>query len=281
MPSIRIVTDSTADLTDELYQTHRIAVVPLKVMLNQRIYKDGVDIKPNEFYYHLINTNAKVTTSQPAPGEILATYKRLLATGAEKIISVHLSSGISGTYQAAHIARNMLPDHDITVIDSRNVCGGLGLIVLAAAQAAQAGKSKKEIINLINKTTAKMQVYFLVDTLEYLHRGGRITKAQAVVGSLLNIKPMITVKDGVLQPIDIIRGKNKGTKKIIQLAQQDNINKKIVCYLVHAYDQGALEQLQEMALTNLNIDELVVSQIGTVIGAHTGPGTVGMAFYTR
>lgn len=281
MSSIRIVTDSTADLPKELYREYQIAVVPLKVMLDQQVYKDGEDIEPPEFYIRLIDTEEKVTTSQPAPGEILATYQRLIAEGAEKIISIHLSSGISGTYQAAQLARNMLPDHDITVIDSRNVCGGLGLIVLAAAKAAKAGKSKEEIIELVSEIIDKMQVNFLVDTLDYLHRGGRVTKTQAMMGTLLNIKPMISVKDGVLQPIDIIRGKTKGIKKIINMAQQVSANKKIVCYLVHAHDENALAQIKELALANLQIDELVISQIGTVIGAHTGPGAVGMAFYVK
>ncbi|MEG6616050.1 DegV family protein [Peptococcaceae bacterium 1198_IL3148] len=281
MSSIRIVTDSTADLNDELYQQHQIAVVPLKVIFGQQVYKDGVDIKPTQFYERLVTANERATTSQPSPGEFLQTYQRLKEEGVQSIISIHLSSGISGTYRAAQIAQSMLPDQDITVIDSRNVCGGLGLIALAAAKAVEAGKSKEEIILLINEIINKMRVNFLVDTLEYLQRGGRISKTEAFVGSLLNIKPMIVVKDGILQPWAKIRGKNKGIKKIVQQAVEECGNERMVCYLVHAHDPMALEQLKAEATQNLNIDELVICQIGSVIGCHTGPGAVGMAFYKK
>jgi DegV family protein with EDD domain len=281
MSSIRIVTDSTADLNDDLYQKYNITIVPLKVIFGQQVYKDGVDIKPSQFYERLVSTDERATTSQPSPGEFLQTYQRLKEEGADSIISIHLSSGISGTFRAAQIAQSMLPDQDITVIDSKNVCGGLGLIALAAAKAVEEGKGKEEIISLINDIINKMQVYFLVDTLEYLQRGGRISKTEAFVGSLLNIKPMIAVRDGILQPWSKIRGKNKGIKRIVHQAAEECGNEKVVCYLVHAHDERALEQLKNEVIPNLNIDELVICQIGSVIGCHTGPGAVGMAFYKK
>lgn len=281
MSSIRIVTDSTADLEESFYRNHNIAVVPLKVIFGQQVLKDGIDISATDFYNRLINTNEIVTTSQPSPGEFLETYKRLKDEGAETIISIHLSSGISGAYRTAQMVRNMLPDQDITVIDSQSVSGGLGLIIMAAVRAVESGQSKEQILSLVNDIIKKMKLYLLVDTLEYLQRGGRISKTQAFVGALLNIKPLIAVKDGILHPLMKVRGKNKGIQKIIQLAAQDSENEKIVCCVAHARDQKALIQIKERAMLNLNIDELFTGQIGSVIGTHTGPGTVGIAFYKK
>ncbi len=279
MTSIRIVTDSTADLGSDLYQKYNVAVVPLKVLFGQQVFRDGVDMSPTDFYNRLISTNDLPSTSQPSPGDFLKVYKKLIDEGAESIISIHISSKFSGTYQSAKVAAGMLPNADITVIDSLSVNGGLGLMVLAAARAAANGSSKNDIIFLIQDLIERMEVYFLVDTLEFLQRGGRIGKAQALLGTLLNIKPLLTVKDGIVQPFLKVRGRNKGIKKITEVAAQKSEGKKIVGCFLHALDEIGLLQLKERILAELNIDEYITVQVGSVVGTHVGPGTLGFIFY--
>lgn len=279
MSLIRIVTDSTADLNPDLYSKNNIEVVPLKVLFGQQVFRDGVDISPTDFYNRLISTDDLPSTSQPSPGDFLKVYQKLLDDGAETIISIHISSKLSGTAQTAQVAANMLPDADITVIDSQYVHGALGLIVLAAAKAAARGCSKEEVLSLVQDLMGKMEVYFIVDTLEYLQRGGRIGKAEALLGSVLNIKPILTVKEGIIQPFAKVRGKNKAINKMIEAAVQKSGGRKVVGCFLHASDPTGLLQVKEKAFANLNIAEYITIQVGPVVGTHVGPGTVGFIFY--
>lgn len=209
MSKVKIVTDSTADLPKELASKHEIAVVPLKVIFNdEEPLRDGVDIETEQFYRRQVEKKEYSRTSQPAPAEFYKVYSELSAGGGS-IISIHLSSTLSGTCQSARTAREMLPEADIDVIDSKSASMGLGLIVLEAARAAGDGKTKKEILGLVNKMISSAQVYFVVDTLEYLARGGRIGKAQALLGTILSIKPLLCLKEGLVEPLEKIRGKSR------------------------------------------------------------------------
>lgn len=278
MQTVFLVTDSTADLPKEIASGLGITVVPLKVIFGSgEAYQDGVEIEAAEFYRRQVEKNEYSSTSQPTPAEFAEVYSRLAADG-RSIISIHLSANLSGTVQSAHMAAAMLPEADIKVVDSRLASMGFGLIVMEAAQAAREGKSKAEIMSLVTYMVENTQVFFFVGTLEYLVRGGRIGKAQAFLGSLLNIRPILYLKEGIVQPFEKVRGKARALERLVQAVEEKFGNRALLCSLVHSIDPEGLEQLRLKAKEKLNIanEPIVASELGAVIGTHTGPGVVGI-----
>lgn len=277
---IRIVTDSTADLPAELLDQYRITVVPLKVIFNgEEPLLDSVDLNSDEFFRRQVEKREMSSTSQPTPAEFAAAYSRLAENGTS-IISIHISSVMSGTVQSAKMAKEMLPGADIEIIDSRVTSMGLGLVVLEAARAAAGGKSKTEILALIENILSKIQVFFIVDTLEYLARGGRIGKAQAFLGTILNIKPLLYLKEGTIFPYEKVRGKAKAIERLVQVAEEMTGGQKIKCSIVHGANPGGMEQLRQKLIERVDCEEIVISKLGSVVGTHTGPGVVGIVFFT-
>lgn len=282
MSKIRIVTDSTADLPKELIEKYGITIVPLKIHFNDvETYLDGVDLTPGEFYEKLRNSEKPPTTSQPPPGEFVSTYENLALKGAEEIISIHLSKKFSGTYQSACLAKNLVNEKvNVEVIDSQSVSMGMGLIVLAAAKAAQEGKSFQEILALVNDLINKMTIYFIVDTLDYLEKGGRIGKASYLLGSLLSIKPILEISDGEIHVYEKARGRSKAIERLLEIAQSKiKENSKVMCSLVHCDALPELMKLSNKVTEILNCEDLIISDMGGVIGTHVGPGTIGLIFY--
>jgi len=278
MNKVYIATDSTADLPLELINEYGITVVPLKVIFSGcEPLLDGVEIDTVEFYRRLVENREMPATSQPTPAEFAAAYGKLSAKGG-KIISIHLSSKLSGTCQSARMAKEMVSGVDIEVIDSKLASMGLGLVVLEAAAAARAGKSKEEILDVINKLIPKIQVFFIVDSLDYLVRGGRIGKAQAFLGTILNIKPLLYLKEGIVNPHEKVRGKTRAIDRLVEIVEETAGNKKIKCSLVHGNDPAGVEQLRQKLAAKLNCDEPVVTGLGAVIGTHVGPGVLGIVF---
>lgn len=279
MGQIKIITDSTSDLTPALIKEFNINVIPLKVQIGDNLYREGVDITPSKFYELLAKSDKMPTTSQPSPGEFMELYQELTADGSS-VISIHISSQMSGTVQAANLAQKSLPDRDITVVDSRVVCMALGLVVLAAARAAREGQSKEQILARIQEVASKVQTYFVVDTLEYLAKGGRIGKAAALLGTVLNIKPILTIDDGMIAPYEKVRGKGKALDHIIELAKgfsQDH--KQIRCAMVHGNALEDVIKFDQRVASELNYVENVICEIGAVVGTHCGPGTIALFFY--
>lgn len=278
MNRVKIVTDSTADLPKELILKHNITVTPLKVFFNDgRPLRDGVDIGAEEFYHRLAEKGEMSRTSQPTPAEFARTYKKLSSDGSS-IISIHISSAMSGTCQSAGIAKEMTTGADVTVIDSKVTSMGLGLIVLEAARAAGEGKTKGDVLEYINNMINSVQVYFIVDTLEYLKRGGRIGKAQAFWGAILSIKPLLYLRDGLVQPLEKVRGRAKAIDRLAHIVTEKAGKQKIRCSFVHGMDPAGMEQLVQMMAPRLNYDQPILSVAGAVIGTHTGPGVLGLAF---
>jgi len=276
MNEIRIVTDSTADLPEELIEKHRITVVPLKVIFNdEEPLLDGVDIKTEQFYRRQVEKKEYSKTSQPAPAEFHKVFSGLAASGAS-VISIHLSSALSGTCQSARMAREMLPDSDIDVIDSRSASMGLGLIVLEAARAAASGKTKIEVLDMIGKMISKVKLYFFVDTLEYLARGGRIGRAQALLGTILSIKPLLYLNDGVVEPLEKVRGKSRAIERLAQIIEEKAGGRQVICSIVHGLDQEGADQLYSRLIPRLHCGEPVLSTLGAVIGTHVGPRALGV-----
>ncbi len=276
MSRVRIVTDSTADIPPELIDEFGIIVVPLKINFGKNVYRDGVDLTPQEFIAMLEKESVMPTTSQPSPGEFVAVYEKLIEKG-DSVISIHLSGKLSGTVQSAKTAKTMTDSRNIYVIDAKTASMGLGLIVLAAAKAAREAKSVREVLSIVKYKIERSFVVFLVDTLEYLEKGGRIGKASALLGTILKIKPLLTLKDGQIVPLEKVRGKNQAIERIVQIvAVKTDISKRYICSFVYGNDYAGLVKLKDKVLPVLNCGEPIIAEIGPVIMAHTGPGLIGV-----
>lgn len=254
-------------------------MVPLKVHFGDQTFLDAVTIQADEFYQRLIRESTLPTTSQPSPVDFLNVYKKLLQEDPQvQIISIHLSSAFSGTYQSAVLAKSLLEQAaDITIVDSKSATFGIGALVVAAAEAANAGKSTEEIVALIDKLRKEMTVFFLVDTLEFLHRGGRIGKAAAVFGSLLNIKPILAVdQDGEVTSVDKIRGQKRAMARIVDLLKERYGDRSLKLTVAHAYSMDNAEELSALLQQHFQVESLSYTSIGPVVGAHVGNGTVGV-----
>lgn len=278
MTHIRIVTDSTADIPLALRQELNIEMVPLKIHFGEEQFLDAVTLKSEEFYPKLTSSPHFPRTSQPSPAEFLSLYQSLLEEPNTEIISIHLSSALSGTYQSALLASTMLEESagKVHVVDSRTASYGIGALVVAAAKAAKAGQSSAEIIELVHKIRENFYIYFLVDTLEFLQKGGRIGKASALFGSLLNIKPILSMDDeGEVAAIDKVRGQKKAIARILELLAADVPNRRIPSiHIAHANNLEGAQLLREVITQQFDVQHVDYITLGPVIGAHAGPGTI-------
>jgi DegV family protein with EDD domain len=278
MSRISIVTDSTSDIPKQMLTDLDITVVPLKISFGDAEFREGIDITPNEFYAKLKTFNGFPRTSQPSPADFAACYKELGKNGADHVISIHLSSRLSGTFQSAIMAKEMV-DIPVDVIDSKGASMMIGFMVLEAAKAAKQGKDSVFILNKINEMIEKIKVYFVVDTLEYLQKGGRIGKASAFLGNLLNIKPMLSIQDGLVVPVEKIRGKARVIEKLIEKVKKDEKEGPLKGVIVHADAEELAVSYVEKIRGECNFSELSISTIGAVIGTYTGPGAIGIIYY--
>ncbi|MGQ9625999.1 MAG: DegV family protein [Anaerolineae bacterium] len=279
---IKIVTDSTAYLLPDQIQKYDIRVVPLKVLFGERSFREGVELSTEEFYRMLAESKELPTTSQPSSGEFLEIYSELASAGHE-IISIHISSKLSGTISSATDARKMLlekePEAKIAIVDSLSTSAGLAMEVLAAAHAAQEGRSAEEILTVLENMVKEIKLFFVVDTLEYLHRGGRIGGAAALFGTLLKIKPILHLKDGRVEPLDRARTKRKALQRLLELAEEEIGGCPAHIILAHGDAFEDMVALEEEVRARLNFLDIQRTEIGPVIGTHAGPGVVGLAFY--
>ncbi|MCI3921542.1 DegV family protein [Paenibacillus sp. TRM 82003] len=278
MANVRIVVDSTSDLPKDVRERLGIEMVPLKVHFGNQTYLDSVTLASSEFFDKLGSAKELPTTSQPSPVDFLEVYKKLLEEPDTAIISLHLSSAFSGTYQSAVLAKSLLGgDHDITIVDTKSASLGIGTLAIAAAEAAANGADVEAILALVEELRNNTQLYFLVDTLEFLHRNGRIGKASAVFGSLLNIKPILSIDDeGVIYPVDKIRGSRKAMSRIVELVKERFGDVPLDVRVVHANSVGAAEEFAAILKEHLTLQGVSYYELGPVIGTHVGPGTLGV-----
>jgi len=274
---VRIVTDSTADIPKKIAEELGIIVVPLKVSFGTEVYRDGVDITSAAFISRLQEESTLPTTSQPSPGEFVAIYEKLIAKG-DTIISIHISGKLSGTMQSAQTAKTVTDSRDIYIIDSKSASLGLGLIVIAAAKAAREDRSVHEILSMIKDKVDKSFILFLVETLDYLEKGGRIGKASALLGSLLKIKPILTIDDeGQIIPLEKVRGTSKALQRISQIvAERIDNSIRYSWAMVYGNNYPGVIKLREQLLPLLKCENVLINEIGPVITAHTGPGLIGV-----
>lgn len=278
MAKVQVITDSTADIPRHLIEELGIAVVPLKVHLSGESYLDGVTITPSEFYSRLKEAEEIPTTSQPSPIDFVEAYREAAQDGNVDIISIHLSSAFSGTYQSALLAQSMVEDEfKVTVIDSKKASYSIGIIVVEVARAAKEGKSLDECVAIANRLIEREQVFFLVDSLDYLQKGGRIGKASAVVGSLLNIKPILSINpEGEVFAVDKVRGKNKATSRIFDMLKEHFPEGVASAGMMYTDNREESEKWAERLKETFDLDHVEFTEIGPVIGAHVGPGTIAV-----
>ncbi|HMO54022.1 MAG TPA: DegV family protein [Tepidiformaceae bacterium] len=277
--TVRIVTDSTCDLPPELAAQHGITVVPLTVFFGDEPFLDGVEISPDEFYERQQAAKELPRTSQPSVELFQEAYSEAGKDG-DEIVSIHLSSKLSGTMNAAQVAREMLKhDLHIDLIDSYNVSLGLALIVLEAARAAEGGASLPEVVSATRRAMDRVSVHVLVDTLEYLQRGGRIGRARSLLGSVLSIKPILRVDDGEVAPFERVRTRGKAIERMYEIAAGMPRAKEMFVAAGGAQDDalGLIERLRPQ----LPHTELRLGTIGPVVGVYTGPNAVGVAALER
>ena len=282
MSAIRIVTDSTAYLPQELIDTMAIKVVPLKVNFDTEVFSEGVDLNNDEFYERLKHVEKLPTTSQPSVWDFKVAYKELLAGGADGIISIHIAEGISGTAQSARAAAAELPGAQIAVVNSRVAGCALAMIVIQIAKELEAGMSLPDLQALSEGLAEKVRIFFVVDTLEYLHKGGRIGGAKAFMGSMLNVKPILGLQN-IIEPVDKARGRAKAVARMIELAQEELAGRSAKIAFTHTRDLEGIMQVKDQVVEALKCDPVpvIINEIGPVIGTHIGPGTLSLAFYPQ
>ncbi len=280
MTKISFITDSTAYLEKDYVANHPVRVIPLNLHWNEATYKDNVDIAADEFYNRLEKSDTLPSTSQPSAGEFLEMYKEA-AKDADALVVPLISSGISGTVDSALMAAKEFKEVPVYVIDSKVTSAGLALLVKALVESAQKGSSIDDLLKLAEKIIKDMKLYFVLDTLKYLHKGGRIGGAAAFLGSALDLKPILYLtEDGKIDALEKVRTRKKAVKRLIELAEEKAGGKPAYLGIIHAQVEEEAETLQDELREKLNPSKSGIYIISPVIGTHVGPGALAVALHT-
>ena len=273
--TIKIVTDSTADLPPDLVKELDITIVPAYVGFGNKTYRDGVDISQDELYRKIVTENIPATTSQPPPADFADAYKKLLKE-TDEIVSIQVTSKLSGIYSSALQGKDMAGGGNrIAVVDSLSTSMGLGLLTLMAARLAKTGESLPNIVEELRHSIPQIHIWALFDTLKYAFQGGRLGKAKALLGSMLPVKPLLTMRDGELNPVGFARTRAKGMEHLVNnLKSYLNIQEVAV---VHSTTPDDAQTLKERINSFFNRNPIHVSRLGAALGVHGGPGTLILA----
>ncbi|MDF2882411.1 MAG: DegV protein [Clostridiaceae bacterium] len=275
MDKIKIITDSTADLPSKLLAENNIEAIPLLVSMNGNTFRDGIDINLNELLNKMNSIDEFPGTAQINPQRFYECYKSYLEAG-YKIVSIHLSSKMSGTYQSACIAKNMLETDDIVIIDSCNVTSGLGLLVLKACRLRDEGLDILQIEREIIRAIPHVKSVLAFETLDNLVKGGRLSKTAGIIGNILGIKPILAVENGEMELKDKVRGSKKAIRYILDYVSRVGIKDGEAAILLHVHNKDILDILRE----DLNEEnrKFIECEVGCVVGVHAGPGACGVFF---
>jgi DegV family protein with EDD domain len=278
--TVHVVTDSTADIPPEQAEASGITIVPLTVFFGDDAYSDNVELDNTGFYQKLQESKTLPRTSQPSPAAFQAAYTRLIEAGATGILSVHLSSGLSGTYQSACTARDTLDEQlktvPIEIVDSQSISAGMSHSILQAAEKAREGIGLEEIKAYVVSEQTRSHILAVLDTLEYVKRGGRIGGARALLGNMLSVKPIVSLKDGAVVPVEQPRTRSKAYARVAQLVKE----MEPLEYLAIAESNDEVGSQLASALQTVYHKEIPRYKLGAVLGTHTGPGTVAIAAIT-
>jgi len=273
--TIRIVTDSASDIPHGLAQKLGITIVPLTVAFGKDVYRDGVDLSADEFYDKLVGSKALPKTSQPSVATFVDAY-RTLAQQHSEIISIHLSSKLSGTYNAALEAKKAVEkDCHVEVVDSEMVSMGAGLIVISAAKAIRGGAHFRETIDIVHQSIPQAHLIAFFQTLKYLEKGGRLGKGKALLGSLLHVKPIITVREGEVQPFGVARTTKGAIHRLYDFAR--TLLRIRELSIIYTTASKELELLAKLLDTLFPLGRIHIAQAGSTLGTHTGPGTLAVS----
>ena len=276
MGNIKIVTDSTADLSKEQIEKYGIKVIPLIVTFGSESFADGVDLSAKEFYRKLTSESQLPKTTQPSPEIFRQTYEEV-GSAEDVIISAHISGKLSGTLNSAEIASKMV-DPQVVLVDTKTASQGVGRSVLVAAEAARRGMSVDELNAVVNKSISQTFSVFAVDTLEFLQRNGRIGKAASLLGSLLQIRPILYADpEGMVAPYDKVRGRSQVIPSLVNAALKNvSANQPVNLSVVHTGAEDNAQELLDELKKHYQVEDLHVGMVGPAIGAHIGPGAVGL-----
>lgn len=273
--NIAIVTDSTADLTPEMVEEMGVTIVPLRVIFGNEAYREGVDITTEEFYERLVKSRQLPTTSAPSVGDFQEAYERLLKE-VDSIVSIHIGAKLSpGTVQAAQTARQSLAKPErVEIVDSQAASLAIGFAIMEAVEATRAGAKLAEVKAAAESAVERTHVLFMLDTLEYLRRGGRIGRARAYLGALLSVKPILTLREGEVYPEERVRTRARGLERIIQSGiKHQNVKLAAVAHSTTPDEAESIRERLAMAFPNVKVH---LVRCGPVLGTHAGPGIVGV-----
>ena len=284
MNKVAIATDTTACIPREMVEKYGIELVPVDVIFGDKVYRDGIDIDPSQFYALLKQAEKLPTTSGSLPAPFLEAYRKA-SQRAESILCITESSKLSGMFNSALVAKKMaktaLPNVVIEVIECATAAAGQGLVVLAAARAAALGGSLTEVVTNVQSMMPQVNLFATLDTLHYLVKGGRVPKAAAFVGSLLKIKPIFAVSDGEAYPVTNVRTNPSAVKRILKLMRQKMVKgQPLHIAVMHADALDRAIVLRDQISSQFDCAELFITEFTPVMGAHTGPGVIGVAFYS-
>jgi DegV family protein with EDD domain len=278
---IQIVTDSTTEISQSEAKELGIAVVPLKSLFGEKEYLDGIDMTPEEFYIKLAQAKELPTTSQPTPFDFEQVFRRAQEAG-DQVVTLTLPADLSGTYQSACIARESCGEEGIWVIDSETATIGLQLLVKRAIGLRDAGKTAAEIVETIEAEKESIHLFAAIDTLEYLHKGGRLSRSSAIAGTVLKVKPLISLGQGEVKVIGKSRGMKKAYDELFQLVEQaGGIDFSKPFGIGYTGDRDRFDQFELVCQQHFGENEPIVGNIGSVIGTHAGPGAVAITFFAR
>ena len=284
MERITIVTDSTCNIPSTLVEKYDISIIPLTLLWGDESYLDGIDVDADTFYRWLQEREEFPTTSQPSVGVFINFFNDVAERlQTDTILGIFVSSKLSGTLASATQAKAELPNLNIELLDSAYFSMGLGFQVLIAAQAAEEGMAMDAILERVHRTRESMKFVFSVDTLEYLHRGGRIGGAARLLGTMLNLKPLLTIEDGRVEPLEKVRSRQRSLKRMIEIAEQHLAGRTPTALAIMQADtqQEEVDMVAAWVKERLRPAEIYTVALSPVVGTHSGPGTIGIGYYTE
>ena len=277
--AVKIVTDSSVDLSPKLAEELGITVVPLYVRFGNEVYRDQIDISADEFYQRLQHDPVHPSTTQPTPQDFVNAYEKM-APKADGIVSIHISAKLSGTCNSALQGKKMIEEGGavcpIEVIDSETLTMGLGIITMAAAKVANAGGNVQEVVDKVKEMIPRIHLLFILDTLKYLALGGRIGKAKALLGSVLNVKPILAIKDGEVVPAGQVRSRSKGIDRLVDFVQSAASIQDLA--IIYNTTPDEAQTLAERIAPMFAKEKIMIARLGPLLGVHAGPGAVAIAF---